>query len=43
VQYQGHGGLTCRVYSTISGLAGVPAAADLVTALRERTNDDRRS
>lgn len=31
------GGLSCRVYQTAAGLAGVPTVADLVAALRERT------
>ena len=30
------GGLSCRVYATGGGLAGVPEVADLVVALRER-------
>ena len=30
------GALTCRVYATRSGLAGLPEVADLVTALRTR-------
>ncbi|MDP9818481.1 hypothetical protein [Spirilliplanes yamanashiensis] len=30
------GGLTCRVYGTSAGLAGVPEVTDLVAALRER-------
>jgi hypothetical protein len=30
------GGLTCRVYATPGGLAGVPEVADLVAALTER-------
>ena len=32
----GPGGLTCRVYATSGGLAGVPEVADLVAALTER-------
>ena len=30
-------GLTCRVYATSAGLAGVPEVTDMVAALRERT------
>lgn len=31
------GGLSCRVYLTAAGPAGVPEVAELVAALRERT------
>jgi len=32
----GPGGLTCRVYATPGGLAGVPQVADLVAALTQK-------
>jgi hypothetical protein len=31
------GGLSCRVYLTAAGPAGLPTVADLVAAIRERT------
>ncbi len=32
------GALTCRVYTTADGLAGLPEVADLVTALKTKIN-----
>ena len=34
--FQPPGGLSCRVYPTASGPAGVPDLTDLIAALRER-------